>query len=576
MIPAVANHLWQSTLFAGVAALLALSLRKNRAHMRYRLWVAASIKFLVPFSVLVSAASRIEWSPAPAGGPPLAAAIGQISEPFTLQQLPVSTPAASSLSPAIAAAVTVWLIGCAVVLARWLLRWRRIRSAVRAAEPLPIPAPIEVRSCATLLEPGVFGVFRPVLLLPEGIAGRLTPAQLRAVLAHELCHVRRRDNLAAAVHMLVEALFWFHPLVWWIGARMVEERERACDEEVLRLGNEPEAYAAGIVNVCKFYLESPLACISGVTGADLKKRIEAIMTAQMSHSLTLAKKLLIATAGVTAVAGPILIGMISAPRGRAQAKPETLTFEVASVKPADPDVRGVRMQLTPGGGLTATNVRLRQLIEFAYEVNPSQISGGPGWMNSEGFDIIAKAPQPNPPIEAAKLTEAQREEFGRQVRQRIQALLADRFQLVVHRETKEMPVYALVVAKNGPKLKESPEAARGERQIRGRPGDLQGQSMTTAMLAAQLSRAAGRPVLDRTGLTGAYEVRLQWTPDPPPSPMKDGPAGPGMKSEGAGAADLPGPSLFTALQEQLGLKLEATRGPVEIIVIDRVEKPTPN
>ena len=112
-----------------------------------------------------------------------------------------------------------------------------------------------------------------MLLLPEGIANRLTPEQLQTILDHELCHVRRRDNLTAAIHMLVESVFWFHPLVWWIGARLVEERERACDEQVLRSGNEPRAYAEGILKVCQFYLASKLACVAGVSGAQLKMRI---------------------------------------------------------------------------------------------------------------------------------------------------------------------------------------------------------------------------------------------------------------------------------------------------------------
>jgi hypothetical protein len=113
------------------------------------------------------------------------------------------------------------------------------------------------------LEPGVFGIFRSVLLVPEGIAERLTPEQFQAILAHEMCHVRRLDNLTSAVHMVVEAVSWFHPLIWWIGARIVEERELGCDAEVVRLGNDPEAYAAGILNVCRFYLSSPLACAPG-------------------------------------------------------------------------------------------------------------------------------------------------------------------------------------------------------------------------------------------------------------------------------------------------------------------------
>src|SRR4029077_8104902 len=96
-------------------------------------------------------------------------------------------------------------------------------------------------------------------------------------LAHELCHVRHRDNLTAAIHMLVEALFWFYPPVWWLGARLIDERERACDEEVLHLGGEPQVYAEGILKVCKSYLETPMACVSGISGSDLKKRIMRIM-----------------------------------------------------------------------------------------------------------------------------------------------------------------------------------------------------------------------------------------------------------------------------------------------------------
>src|SRR6185312_10120322 len=140
-------------------------------------------------------------------------------------------------------------------------------------------------SSPALLEPGVFGILRPVLLLPEGITDRLTSEHLSAILAHELCHVRRRDNLTAAIHMAVEAIFWFHPLIWWLGVRLVEERERACDEEVLRLGNKPHVYAESILKTCQFYLESPLTCMSGVTGSDLKRRVVRIMTQRIVDRL---------------------------------------------------------------------------------------------------------------------------------------------------------------------------------------------------------------------------------------------------------------------------------------------------
>src|SRR5262249_3347860 len=158
------------------------------------------------------------------------------------------------------------------------------------------------------------------LLWPAGISDRLADAQLEAIVAHEVCHVRRRDNLAAAIHMAVEALFWFHPLVWWLGARLVDERENACDEPVLLIGGEPPAYAESILKTCQFYLESPLVCMSGVTGSDLKRRIERIMTQRLGRRLDWRRKALLASAGIAAVAGPIGFGVFTAPAIRAQSQ----------------------------------------------------------------------------------------------------------------------------------------------------------------------------------------------------------------------------------------------------------------
>ena len=237
----------------------------------------------------------------------------EVSQPFTAPAVSFRCggDCATSCQPAAAILWGIWACGFLGIACAWWVRWRRIRAVVCAgitacslnyrSRRCPLP-----RSS----EPGVFGVFRPVLLLPEGIFERLTPAQLEAVIAHELCHVRHRDNLIAAIHMFVETLFWFHPLVWWIGKRMVEERERACDEEVLRLGSEPQVYAEGILNVCKLYVESPLPCVSGVTGANLKRRIEAIMANQRLNGLNRAKKFLLATAAVATLAAPIAIGLV--------------------------------------------------------------------------------------------------------------------------------------------------------------------------------------------------------------------------------------------------------------------------
>jgi bla regulator protein blaR1 len=248
------NHLWQSTLFAAVAGLLTLALRRNRAAARYWIWFAASIKFLIPFSLLVTIGSHVEWRTAPVVQP-LRFVVEQLSQPFTpTASLPPPTIKPSPSINCLAVLSGAWLCGLSVVVFAWARQWRRVRTVLRAASPLALNLPIRAMSSPARLEPGVFGVFRSVLLLPEGITDRLTPAQWEAILAHELSHVRRRDNLTAAIHMAVEAIFWFHPLVWWIGKRLVDERERACDEEVLLAAGNPEAYAEGILNVCKFYL----------------------------------------------------------------------------------------------------------------------------------------------------------------------------------------------------------------------------------------------------------------------------------------------------------------------------------
>src|ERR1700733_6231922 len=287
MLRELTNHVWQSTIFAVLVGLMTVAFRQNRAEVRYGLWLSASCKFLVPLSLLMSLGRRFEWTPVTqTTGVKTAvqSTLLQISHhfPSALAQPPATRATHDWASLAI---FGIWACGVAAIVLLRVRGWRRIRAAIRQSTLLPIPAPIEIRSSPGLLEPGVVGLFRPILLLPAGIAERLEPPLFEAVLAHELCHVRRRDNMTSAIHMIVEAVFWFHPLVWWIGARLVEERERACDEGGLSLGNQPRVYADAILNVCKLYVESQLVCVSGVTGSNIRRRIEAIMTNRRSQGL---------------------------------------------------------------------------------------------------------------------------------------------------------------------------------------------------------------------------------------------------------------------------------------------------
>ena len=589
---ALANHLWQSTVFAGVAGLLALALRKNHARTRHWLWLTASVKFLIPFSLLAAMGSRFGWlsgwsTATRVTRPALSLAVEQITQPFPPSLAPATmAPAAlaqhSSLLPGLL--VAIWACGFLAVAFSWWRRWQRIRAVVRAGSPLTLAADLPVLSSPAMLEPGVFGIFRPVLLLPDGIADRLEAAHLEAILAHELCHVRRRDNLAAALHMAVEAIFWFHPLVWWIGARLVEERERACDEEVLRLGSQPEVYAESILKTCQFYLESPLVCMSGIAGSDLKKRVVRIMTQGMVKKLGFGRKLLLTVAGMAAIAGPIAFGLMHAPQSRAQSPAADSTprpsFDVVSIKPNHGGSGLFRINAEPGR-FVADGATVKFLLQFAYHVNDAQIFGAPSWIDSEHYSMDAKLD--DSAIDAQR--KLGRDEGGEQLRLMVQSLLADRFKLTLHHETKELPIYTLVVAKNGPKLQASADApedsappgppgppggpqARHSFRMNG-SGNLIVISQNLDRFADLLSHQLGRPVVNNTGLTGNYDFTLKWTPDQGRGQMPGGP------SENAPPPpDASGPSIFTALQEQLGLKLESQKGPVDTLVIDHVGRPS--
>ena len=595
---ALANHLWQSTVFAGIAGLLTLALRQNHARTRHWLWLIASVKFLIPFSLLAAVGSALGWlngglTASRMARPGLSVVIEQISQPFPQLQSPGAVAATAlaqhaSLMPALLFAI--WACGFVAVAFSWWLRWRRIRAAVRAGSPLDLDmvleADVPLLCTPAMLEPGVFGIFRPVLLLPKGIADRLAPAHLEAILAHELCHVRRRDNLAAAIHMAVEAIFWFHPLVWWLGARLVEEREHACDEEVLRLGSRPEVYAEGILRTCQFYLESPLACMSGIAGSDLKKRITRIMTQQLAKKLSLGRRALLAAAAMLAVAGPIVFGLMNAPPGRAQSQPAASTpapsFDVASIKPNHGGTGFFRIGASPGR-FVADNGTLRFLLQYAYRVKDAQIVGAPSWIDSEHYDIEAKTDDSSADTQRKLMSDEQ----GAQLRLMVQSLLADRFKLALHHDTKELPIYALVVAKNGPKLHESaatsddpppsgpptPDGPQPRHSMRmmGR-GNLSINAGNLDMFADLLSHQLGLMIVNKTGLKGSYDFTLKWTPDEGQGQMPGGPP-PG---DAPPPPDASGPTIFTALQEQLGLKLESQKGPVDTIVIDHVERPSEN
>jgi bla regulator protein BlaR1 len=325
---ALGDHLWQSTLFAVAASLLTLALRKNRASYRYGLWLAASLKFLLPFALLAGMGRQLAWAPDHiAVDTGWYFALVELGRPF---KQPVAPGDSALLLRVLGAGI--WLCGSGMVLWTWHRRWRTLADAAHHAVPMHegreaealrraqriagVKKPIPILLSPASLEPGIFGILSPVLLWPVGISAHFDDAQLEAVLAHEMWHVRRRDNLTAAFHMVVEAAFWFHPLVWWLGARLVHERERACDEKVLELGVGPTIYAESILKTCRFCAGFRLACVSGITGADLKRRITAIMASGAARDLNFGGKLLLATAGLAIIALPTVAGSLDAALAR--------------------------------------------------------------------------------------------------------------------------------------------------------------------------------------------------------------------------------------------------------------------
>jgi beta-lactamase regulating signal transducer with metallopeptidase domain len=387
--------------FLGIVALLALLLRKNQARIRYWLWMTASAKFLIPFSLLVSLGSHLPW-PIHAVAPKTTAyvAIEEMSQPFlevtaqTPIAIPVSQPTASHVpTPILPPMLTaLWLSGFITMMCFWCVQWRRISRLVRSSGPLiegrevdllrkaerlaRLPRSVPLLASGNSMEPGVFGIIRPVLLWPQGIALHMDDAHLGSVLAHEVCHVQRRDNLTSAIHMLVEAIF--------------------CD-----------------------------------------------------------------------------------------AKPDV---EVATIKPHQPGNEQMGFS-THGGTLLIKNLTLGFMMGFAYDPPVRQIAGKPGWVDTDKWDIEAKADTPG------ELNPAQ-------TKLMMQKLFAERFGLQAHEEKRKMAAFVLSVSKDGPKMTELTDASLSPGQTLYPSGVIIGKSLTMAALAETLQNYVfSKPVPSRVCLS---------------------------------------------------------------------------
>ena len=409
-----------------------------------------------------------------------------------------------------------------------------------------------------------------MVLVPLGALAGLPAEQMEALLLHELAHIQRYDYLVNALQSMVEALLFYHPVVWWVSGHMRSEREMCCDDAAVAITGDALGFARALAEVgaAEYSHHQPAM---GAAGGSVVDRVARLIGVPRPDSRTHSLAAVAAAAALVAITAMAVVGQTARPK-----------FEVASIKPTGSRGGG---SMRPYPGRLTANAPVRVLMEAAYQVQPFQIVGGPEWVLGDGYAVDAKA-SGNPGHAQMMLM--------------LQSLLADRFQLRIHRESRVMPVYAVVSARSGLKLPPPRDGscveetemvgplanpgARMQPPVQGsepapRCGGLDvpleaggarmhGGKVPMAEFVRVLSLVLGRTVMDQTGFGGVFDVNLNFLPDdatpglPPPPP-------------GAISADVASPSIFSAVQ-QVVLRLESTRGPVEVLVIDHVERPSDN
>jgi uncharacterized protein (TIGR03435 family) len=479
--------------------------------------------------------------------------------------------------------VMVWLTGAMVFWVRlaggWVVAARMRSMLVRRAPPewqktlrkleaqIGLSRPVRLLVSALVQVPTVVGWLRPVVLVPVGVFGGLPPEHLEVLLLHELAHIRRHDYLINILQSVAESLLFYHPAVWWVSGHIRAEREHCCDDVAVSISGDAITYARALAQL-ESYRPAHLSAAVAANGGSLVNRIARLLGRPRPAVRTGLEPGLIAVAGLLVFAAYGLFGQSADPP----------RFAVASIK-RNPSTEPLSMAAPmgvgyrPGGRLVAGNAPLTMLIQRAYAVQGFQVVGGPSWIGTEGYDIEAK-PEANTDQKRMWLM--------------LQTLLADRFKLSMHRETRELPVYDLQAVKSGPKLPPPQERACSEVLTtlpeRGQPRPappcgpgvvrsgtgltMLGISVSMPAFAKQLSLIVGREVIDKTGFTGRFALHLEFAVDDALAGLP-GPVEPAADQDAR-------PTIRTALQEQLGLKLEASKGPVDVLVIDHVERPAGN
>jgi bla regulator protein blaR1 len=582
----------KATIILGLALLAVHVARRARASVRHVVLASAfGVLLTLPAVALLLPPIAVSVSDAYADDRPAAPPIGEMRTVRHLADTPdaknrtttgmSSDRIATLLRYGWSAVAMLFLVPVAAVI--WRLRrlrrcglpWLKGEPLVRAiAAQAGIERPVDILLHEDIAAPLTCGFGRPAIVLPPD-ADEWGEADVRQALVHELEHVRRADWPIQIVARLVCGLYWFHPLVWAAWRQLCLESERACDDAVLQSAKQTEYAEQSVTLAGRLSNGAMRPVLSMASRSDLSARITAVLDSRQRRGRAGAL-----SAGVTIAIAALVVLSISplraVTRTRLQAPGGGPSFEVASVKPNKSGEPRVLLHALPGR-FTATNAPLRMLIREAYALQSFQLLGGPDWLDSDRFDIAAKA-EGNPTPELERLM--------------LRALLAERFKLSVHSETRELPLYAMVMARTdgrlGPQLRhagtdcaqaapwsglgppDSPRDPNGPcRSVgQGSGGGMRFRGITLDAFAKFLATPARRIVIDRTGLTGDFDIDLEMTAElgPPPPP----PGAPDRVDRTSA------PSIFTALQEQLGLKLDSRRGAVEVLVIDHVEPPVPN
>jgi bla regulator protein BlaR1 len=576
ILAAVLNSLWQAALVAGVVWLALRLLRGTflkpiNAATRYAIWWAVlAVTLALPAAPRVVAWWHARARPALEAGPSVATprptAVPVIDEP----------PAIMTLREERTARWPVWVLAAWVALCLYRLfqigrSYVYLRGVKRRAIASQAALPPILRRARLLLSneiasPMAVGFLHPAVILPESLPGELAQPEMEHVLLHEAAHIARMDDWTNLLARLLGAALALHPMAWWILRQIEREREIACDDWVVARTGSARPYAQSLARISELRWSKrgpahgtnqgeALASEIFGGGSRLGERIEMLLARgrvfypRASMGRVAASAVLLLGCVIAAALTPRLIVF-------AQAAPQ---FEVASVKREPWKGQGSAFAVTVRGDtLTGEHVTLSDLVRFAYKLRSVQLSGGPSWVfpgrlldDSDLYQVIAKATgDPPPPMD--------------QFRQMLQGLLADRFKLKIHHVNNDLPAYNLVLAKNGPKIKESAADAKFSMVSTGNIHML-GTNVPLTTLVDNIEFYSGHPVFDKTGLTGNYDFDIQWVPDNRPG------AGPDVS-----APDSNGPTLFTALQEQLGLKLEPGLAPFDTVVIDHAEKPDAN